>query len=492
MGKTSKINAKRQFDLVLFGSTGDLALLKLIPSIYRAFKEGDIDARTRLFFCCRKEKDFLGMKENLYTVLKANLESDEYAANTCADFLQLVIPIQINLQEKGSLASLQTDLQKEPDRIRVFYLAVPPSSYGDIANQLHQYTLITSKTRLVIEKPIGHDLVSSKKLNDDLSRYFNENQIYRIDHYLGKETVQNLLALRFSNTLFQRIWHADAIDHIQISINESVGVNGRAGYYEGVGALKDMVQNHLLQLLCMIAMESPNQLTAEAIHQEKIKVLKALRPLTSSDVDTYTVRGQYVSGTVNGHVEKGYLDDINKEASTTETFVAIKAFVDSWHWSNIPFYLRTGKRLKRRSAEIVIQFKPAAHQVFPEQSDRIQANRMIIQLQPKERLQLIVMTNDMSKVGAVLKPAVLDLNFTDQIKGYRSYAYKRLFLDAVDGNQTLFIHKNEVEAAWAWIDPIVEHWKENENNMHNYQVGTSGPDAANRLIEKDGRHWIDI
>lgn len=475
------------FDFILFGASGDLALKKLIPSLYRSLKEGQIDNHSRLIFCYRDEEKAQKSLAIIEKALLDNLTTDEQDKALICDLLSRVEPVVAYVSKptaKGLLAAKLTA------RVRVFYLAVPPGSYGDIAGYLDHNKLITSHSRLVVEKPIGKDLPSSIALNDTLASYFSESQIYRIDHYLGKETVQNLLALRFSNLLFQQCWNANYIDHVQISINESVGVAGRGAYYEGVGALKDMVQNHLLQLLCLIAMDSPNELCADAIHLEKVKILKALRPFSKDSIKADTVRGQYVAGQCDGELVKGYLEDFQLAQSSTESYVAIKAFIDNWHWADVPFYLRTGKRLNKPLAQIVIQFKSVPHSIFKDQQDVIAPNKLIIQLQPEERLQLLVTAKDMTKTEQVLKPAVLDLNLTDQIKGYRSYAYKRLILDAVKGDKTLFIHRDEVEAAWAWIDPLAEAWQQGAGQLHLYRAGSEGPDAANQLLARDGRYWM--
>ncbi|MCY4043932.1 MAG: glucose-6-phosphate dehydrogenase [Cellvibrionales bacterium] len=479
---------ERMIDCVLFGASGDLALSKLIPSIYRCTKEGHVSLQSRLFFCARSQSGFENMHKNVKDALYRYLQEEEKDEKAMAAFLDCVIPIQVDITDKSSFKQLKSQLTTQSNPTRVFYLAIPPGHYAQVARVLHDQQLITESTRLVVEKPIGSDLTSSESINDALATVFSEQQIFRIDHYLGKETVQNLLAMRFGNSLFERFWDADAIDHIQISINERVGVKGRVDYYEGIGALKDMVQNHLLQLLCLIAMESPNELTPESIHREKIKVLKALRPLTGESVNENTVRAQYVAGGQNNQMESGYLEDTELSESTTETFVAIKAHINSWTWSKVPFYLRTGKRLSKQRAEIVIQFKDVALSLYPEQ--QLQANRLVIQLQPEERLRLHMMAKDRESLSTELKPVVLDLNFLEQKGSYRSFAYKRLFLDAVDGNRSLFMHRDEVAAAWQWIDPIATQWNKT-HDLHLYRAGTDGPEAADGLINADGRAWFE-
>lgn len=479
---------ERIVDVILFGASGDLALSKLIPSVYRSVKEGHLSQKSRLFFCARSQSGFDNMRENIESGLDLNLLDEEKDPQAIAQFLKRVIPVQVDIENASSFDNLKDNLLQNHNPIRLFYLAVPPMFYAQVAGLLKEKQLITSNTRLVVEKPIGFDLPSSEIINDALSEYFDEDKIYRIDHYLGKETVQNLLAMRFGNSLFERFWDANAIDHIQISINERLGVKGRADYYEGIGALKDMVQNHVLQLLCLIAMESPNELTSENIHCEKIKVLKALRPLTGDAVNKNAIRAQYVAGGLNDQMEAGYLEDTELTQSSTETFVAIKAHINSWTWSKVPFYLRTGKRLFNQRAEIVIQFKDVSLNIYPDQL--LQANRLVIQLQPEERLQLHMMAKDRESLATQLKPVILDLNFLEQKGLYRSLAYKRLFLDAVDGNRSLFIHRDEVAAAWQWIDPIAQQWQKT-NDLHLYRAGTDGPEAADALIRADGRAWFE-
>jgi len=300
------------------------------------------------------------------------------------------------------------------------------------------------------------------------------------------------MALRFSNSLFEHLWNANNIDHIQISINEQVGLEGRAGFYDKAGAMRDMVQNHLLQLLCLISMDPPAKLDAESIREEKIKVLKALRPIVDELVDENTVRGQYVAGQLNDTAVPGYLEELGNDSSCIETYVAIRAHIDNWRWAKVPFYLRTGKRLKRRSAEIIIQFKEISLNIYDDASGIPLPNQLIIQLQPEERMQLKLMAKDMNTLENKIKPVSLNLNFTDENEGFKSFAYKRLLLDAIAGNPTLFIHRDEVTTAWQWVDPIIESWKKDAHSLHPYQAGSWGPDAADELLAKDGRHWIDI
>lgn len=484
---------KKPFDLILFGGTGDLSLRKLLPSMFRAFMEKEIPAGSRILVSSRKQTDF----DNTVSIIKNAFEKfmlkNEFNSESFSQFEKLIVPVIVDVADfnKGWL-ELKVLFNGRDDFPRIFYLAIIPSIYGDCCENIDKAGLVTSDSRVVVEKPIGYDKASAESINHKIAQHFQEEQIYRIDHYLGKETVQNLLALRFSNSLFEQFWDSKSIDHIQISINEKVGLEGRAGFYDGAGAMRDMVQNHLLQLLGLVAMESPNKMGADNIRNEKIKVLQALRPITGDAVNRYTVRGQYVAGNIDGKLEPGYLEELGSGLSHTETFVAIRANIDNWRWSKVPFYIRTGKRLKRRSAEIVIQFKDVSHNAFDSDAGNLVPNRLIIQLQPEERMQLLLMAKDMTQLKTVLKPVKLDLNFTESSQGFKSFGYKRLLLDAIAGNASLFIHRDEGSAAWQWVDPIIEYWKENDDIPHLYRAGTWGPAESKELLAKDSREWIDI
>lgn len=484
---------KQAFDLVIFGGTGDLSMRKLMPAMYRAYHLGSVADGSRILVCCRKQEDFVSLKQQIDEALKAFLSDGEYSEDRWQSFSQVIQPVLLDLIdiEKGWQGFSELFEGRE-DFIRLFYLAVMPSIYGACCENLSQKNLITPNSRIVVEKPLGYDLESAEKINETMAKYFQETQIYRIDHYLGKETVQNLLALRFSNFLFENIWDSKAIDHIQISISEQVGLEGRAGFYDGAGAMRDMVQNHLLQLLCLVAMESPNKLQADDVRVEKIKVLKALKPLLDEDIDKSVVRGQYVSGQVGGKKVPGYLDELENYQSNTETFVAIKTYIENWRWAGVPFYLRTGKRLAHRSAEIIVQFKDVTHNVYPDPQHKLKPNRLIIQLQPEEKIQLILMAKDIGSEASELKPITLNLDFTSQQKEFKVTAYQRLLLDAIDGNSTLFIHRDEVKAAWNWVDPIIARWNQTKNTPELYNAGSWGPKKADELFAKPGQRWIDI
>ncbi len=484
---------QKPFDLVLFGGTGDLSLRKLLPSMYRAFMEDEIPKNSRILVCSRKQKDFDNTHAIVESAFKKFMMEGEFCAKSFKEFSNFFIPAMVDVADYDKGWEEFKVLFKGRDKVsRIFYLAIIPSIYGDCCENLDKANLVIEDSRVVVEKPIGYDQVSAEAINKKIAQHFQEDQIYRIDHYLGKETVQNLLALRFSNSLFEQFWDSKSIDHIQISINEQVGLEGRAGFYDGAGAMRDMVQNHLLQLLGLVAMESPNKMGANNIRNEKIKVLQALRPITCDNVKKYTVRGQYVAGNVEGSLVPGYLEELGSGTSQTETFVAIRANIDNWRWSKVPFYLRTGKRLKRRSAEIVIQFKDVSHNAFEADAGPLVPNRLIIQLQPEEKMTLLLMAKDMTQLKTVLKPVKLDLNFTESSNGFKSFGYKRLLLDAISGNASLFIHRDEGSAAWHWVDPIINYWKENDVVPFLYRAGTWGPSESDELLAADKREWIDI
>ncbi len=482
----------KSFDIVIFGGTGDLTLRKLIPALYRAYREGQLAADTRIIATCRSQEDIDGYLDRSALGLLQFLSPEEFSVEAWEEFKDFLYPVMLDIAEVNeNWQALRTLMDSDPDKVRVFYMAIPPAIFGMTCKNLSEVGLITDNSRIVVEKPLGYDSVSADAINAEIAQYFEESNIYRIDHYLGKETVQNLMALRFTNLIFEQLWNANAIDHVQISISETVGLEGRAGFYNDAGAMRDMVQNHLLQLLCLVAMEPPNKVDAKSIQAEKIKVLDALRPMRGEDVAKHTVRGQYVSGSYLGELVPGYLEELNSPESHTETFVAVRAYIDNWRWAQVPFYLRTGKRMKARCAEIVIQFKAVPHQVYDQSSGPLEANRLVIRLQPEESIQLTVMSKNLENMDMHLKPANLNLNFSDTYTKFRSDAYKRLILDAAAANTSLFIHRDEVTAAWGWIDPIIEAWKEAGATPNLYRAGTWGPAESDELLAEDGRNWFN-
>jgi glucose-6-phosphate 1-dehydrogenase len=396
----------------------------------------------------------------------------------------------------SSYAALASRLQGRQDKARVFYLAVGPDLYGPICTCLQQAGVVTGRSRVVLEKPIGYDLPSSRRINDMVGAVLREEQIFRIDHYLGKETVQNLLVMRFANALFEPLWRSSHVDHVQITVAETLGVQGRTAYYDSSGALRDMIQNHMLQLLCLVAMEPPGQLEADAIRDEKMKVLKALRPIEEGGVPGCVVRGQYRRGAVDGHSVRGYLEELRDELgqdrqSGTETFVALKAEVQNWRWTGVPFYLRTGKRMPARCSDIVVQLRGVPHVLFSEAGGSIQPNRLVIRLQPDEGIKLQLMHKVPGPGTVQLRSAPLNVSFAETFNTRSPDAYERLLGDVVRGNPTLFMRRDEVDAAWGFVEPIHSGWSRSSEGPRGYTAGTWGPSAAIALIERDGRTWYE-
>ncbi|MBV9775521.1 MAG: glucose-6-phosphate dehydrogenase, partial [Acetobacteraceae bacterium] len=452
----AKIIPVSPFDCVVFGATGDLTLRKLLPALYWRFRDGQMPESSRVIGAARSELDDAAFQQRAGAALEAHVERAALEPETVRRFLARLsyVPLDV-MRAGGGWDALGARL--EPDRVRVFYLAVAPGLYGPICRNVGAHGLATPASRVVLEKPIGHDLESARAINDEVGQVFTEAQTFRIDHYLGKETVQNLLALRFANSIFERLWNSDVIDHVQITVAETVGLEGRGGYYVHAGALRDMVQNHLLQLLCLMAMEPPVSLDADRVRDEKLKVLRALRPIEPHEVGALTVRGQYGPGAVDGRPVPGYLADLG-ESSMTETFVALKAEVRSWRWANVPFYLRTGKRLPQKVSEIVVQYRALPFSIFPPAVAELEPNRLVIRLQPEEGMRLEMMTKEPGPGGLRLSPTGLDISFEETFGLRYPDAYERLLMDTVRGNATLFMRRDEVEAAWAWVEPILEAW----------------------------------
>ncbi len=478
------------FDLIVFGGTGDLARRKLLPALYHRDGDDQIPEDSRIIAISRSDLDRDVYAGQIKDALREHVEEDLTDEDVLTRFLGRLDHVTLDIRDDAGWSELAKRLEGHGDRIRVFYLATAPGLFGEICEKIGEHGLNTPKSRVVLEKPIGRDVASARQINDAVGEVFDEPQIYRIDHYLGKETVQNLMALRFANTLFEPLWSHNAIDHVQITVAESIGVEGRGGYYDRSGALRDMVQNHMLQLLCLVAMEPPTSFTADGVRDEKLKVLRALRPIAGAEVDRKTVRGQYRAGASNGGAAPGYLEEISGNESSTETFVALKAEIENWRWSSVPFYLRTGKRLPTRTSEIVIQFRPIPHSIFTE-SDNIKANRLVVRLQPDEGMTLLLMVKEPGPGGMRLRPAPLNLSFAETFKVRYRDAYERLLMDVVRGNPTLFMRRDEVEAAWSWIEPVIIGWNERGETPRPYTAGTWGPSAAIGLIERDGRTWYE-
>ncbi|HET7691299.1 MAG TPA: glucose-6-phosphate dehydrogenase [Nocardioidaceae bacterium] len=471
-------------DFVIFGGTGDLALRKLLPALFLRLRDGQLPAATRIIAVSRAGLDDEGYRDKVRGALPGFVqgatvpEVDEFAAR-----LQHV---SLDVDDAHAWDDLGRRLNGNPNPVRVFYLAVGPTLFGAICHRLKEHGLAVPGSRVVLEKPIGHDLASARSINDAVGDVFDESHIFRIDHYLGKESVQNLLVTRFANTVFEPLWNAHAIDHVQITVSESLGVGTRGGYYDSSGAMRDMVQNHLLQLLCLVAMEPPTYVAGETVRDEKLKVLQALKPM--ADIARETVVGQYSAGLVEGRAVPSYVEELDAP-SRTETFVALRAEVSNWRWAGVPFYLRTGKRMKERCSEIVIAFKPVPHPMFPGSEGLQEPNRLVMRLQPDESVRLHLVAKEPGPGGIRLRPVSLDLNFSQTFGAPSPDAYERLLMDVVRGNTTLFMRRDEIEAAWAWVEPIIAHHARDARGPKAYAAGTDGPPASDTLIERDGRAW---
>ena len=478
------------FDCVVFGGTGDLAVRKLLPALYHRDKDGQIPPGSRIVAISRKPLTAESFANFVDEKISVHLDAGERNSEAWARFRKRLSYVALDGQSEAGWTDLQAALGAPSGKVRVFYLATAPALYGSVSHRLRGQGLIDDQSRVVIEKPIGHDLESARRINDEVGDVFAESQIYRIDHYLGKETVQNLMALRFANSLFEPLWSATWIDHVQITVAETVGLEGRAGYYDTSGALRDMTQNHLLQLLCLTAMEPPQVLTADAVRDEKLKILRALVPLEGEAGNGSIVRGQYRAGAINGSAVKSYAEELGPDrTSRTETFVAMRLGVANWRWAGVPFFLRTGKRLARKTSEIVIQFKPVPHSMFPSTVGQLSANRLVVRLQPDEGITLRLMTKEPGPGGLRLRPAPLDLSFAEAFSGRFPEAYERLLMDVVRGNATLFMRRDEVETAWAFLDPALRAWDSGSEQPKPYVAGSWGPAAATALIEREGRTW---
>ncbi len=483
------LNMVDTFDYVVFGATGDLTMRKLLPALYHRFRDGQIPEDSRIIGTSRSKLSHDEFRERADKALRRFVKGDALNEETVQRFLRMVFFASVNGAEADSTWENLRDLfgEDRADVIRVFYFATSPELYGAICKNLHDNGLVTEKTRVVLEKPIGHDLASARKVNDEVGAYFEEKKVFRIDHYLGKETVQNLIALRFANPVFERLWDSDAIEHVQITAAETVGVEGRGDYYDNSGALRDMIQNHLLQVLCLVAMEPPGSLGADDLRNEKLKVLRALKPIREEDVPNVAVRGQYGRGKIGNEIVPAYLEELGDgKQSDTETFVAIRAEVHSWRWGKVPFYLRSGKRLPNKVSEIVVQFRETPWSIFP---TKLEANRLIIRLQPEEGIQLSVMNKVPGGDGMALSPANINVSFEQAFGARYPDAYERLLMDTVRGDPVLFMRRDEVEAAWTWVEPILEAWKKKCSPVHHYPAGSWGPEAARKLLATTRNVW---
>ncbi|WP_271947306.1 glucose-6-phosphate dehydrogenase [Ruegeria faecimaris] len=470
------------FDLVIFGGTGDLAQGKILPALFRRFCAGQWAEGAQVIGAARTDYD----RDKFRNLVRNSLEAHagRHSLDTAAlnAFLQRVDYVTLDAVADHGWAELARKLQ--PNRVRAFYFSVGPRLFGPLAERIEAYDLTTPQTRIVVEKPFGHDLESARALNATLAAHFRESQIYRIDHYLGKETVQNLMAVRFGNMLFEPLWNSQYVDHIQITVAESVGINGREEYYERAGAMRDMMQNHLMQLLCLIAMEPPAKFDPDAVRDEKLKVIRALDPVKPHHI----VRGQFEGES------SSYRKAVGNPRSTTESYVALRAHISNWRWAGTPFYLRTGKRLVARSSVINVMFKDAPHSIFGADAGR-HANALSIRLQPNEGITLKVTIKEPGQGGMRLVDVPLDMSFAEALGAENQDppdAYERLVMDVIRGNQTLFMRGDEVEAAWAWTDPIIAGWQARGDVPKPYESGSTGPGDAELLMKRDGRRWQGI
>lgn len=472
--------------LVLFGATGDLATRMLFPSLAALERDGLLSEDLQIIGVSRAPMSDEAFRAHLASeVSHPTGIPGEALDRLCARTRYRAL----NATDPKALRSLNALIPADADRL--FYLSTSPSLYGPISTALAASGLVTPHSRVVLEKPIGKDLASSRAINSAVAAAFEERQIFRVDHYLGKETVQNLLALRFANRIFEPLWSSNSIDHVQITVAETLGLEDRWDYYNDFGALRDMVQNHILQLLCLVAMEAPARFDPESVRNEKVKVLRSLKPISQSMIETHTVRGQYAAGVTDGMAVRGYAAEGGR-TSDTETFVAVRADVDNWRWAGVPFFLRTGKRLAERRTEIVVQFREVPFSIFGGAAPP--ANRLVIHLQPKEAISLTLMNKKpgLSTEAVGLEELALNLSLDDPSspsRAVRRIAYERLMLDALLGNSTLFVRRDEVEAAWHWIDPIIAGWRAQGHAPKSYPAGSWGPGGAFALIERGGRSW---
>ena len=480
------------FDLVFFGGTGDLTWRKLMPALFQAWRHGKLPAHGRILAVARDDRDDAGyrawLKDRLQEAESAKRPSEEEFAR----FSELIHYLRMDLSQPTDYQRLKAWLGARGADTVVIYLATSPHLFPSICEQLGACGLNHDRVRVVLEKPLGHDLASAQEINRVVRSVFSEQQALRIDHYLGKPSVQNLMALRFGNVLFEPLWRRESIANIQITLAESMGVGTRGDFYDRTGALRDMIQNHALQLLTMIAMEPPSSAHADAIRDEKLKVLRSLKPFDAITVARDVVRGQYRAGNVEGHAAVGYVEEGKvPPGSHTETFVALRCEIQNWRWAGVPFYLRTGKRLAQRQAEIVVNFRPTPHPIFPGPNA---ANKLVIKLQPEDGLELQLLAAKGSVSGAeheALSPVSLDLDFDKAFPTDRVGAYERMLLDALAGRLNLFVRSDEQEQAWRWVEPILDAWASNPNGLRPYAAGTWGPPAASALVARDGFAWAE-
>ncbi len=486
--------ASTEIDLALFGALGDLAQRKLFPALFQLDREGLLAGQTRLLGLARQELDLDGFTSRVEQALHTHVKAEELDREALTRFLARLDYRCLDFTTVDGYAGIRDWREAGRERPMVVYLSVAAKIYGDICRNLEISGSLDDQSRVVVEKPIGHDLASSAAINDAIGAVFPESRIYRIDHYLGKETVQNLIALRFANPLFGTQWNQNHISHVEITVAEQVGIEGRWGYFDAAGQLRDMVQNHLLQLVCLIAMDPPANLDADAIRDEKVKVLKALRPFTDDMLGRDVVRGQYIAGTIGGQAVPGYLEEEGANIeSHTESFVAMKTGVENWRWAGVPFYLRTGKRMPEKLSQIIIHFRQQPHYIFDPDQRGLAANKLVIRLQPEEGIALEVLTKDSGlDKGMRLRRGPLHLDFNSAFPKSRiPDAYERLLLEVMKGQQYLFVRRDEVEHAWQWCDNLIAAWADRDEAPRRYPAGSWGPVASIAMITQDGRSWYE-
>ena len=480
------------FDLVLFGGTGDLAWRKLMPALFQAFRHGTLPEAGRIIGIGRDDLSC----DQYRALIKSRFDNVELPKRPTEDefarFAALLTFLRMDLSRPDDYTALAATLGERKADTVLMYLATAPGLFTTVCEQLAAVHLNAPNVRIVLEKPLGHDLASNRAINQTVCRIFAEKQVFRIDHYLGKPAVQNLFAMRFGNALFEPLWRREHIANIQITIAEQLGVEKRGAFYDTTGALRDMVQNHALQLLCAIGMEPPINAHADAIRDEKLKVLRSLKPWSPATLATDVIRGQYGPGTMAGTPVAGYREEAGVSAqSHTETFVALRTEISNWRWAGVPFYLRTGKRLAGRDASIVVNFRPTPHPIFSSRPG--QANRLVINLQPKDGLELHLLAQgqDNRRNAHSLSPVQLDLDFDTRFGAERVGAYERLLLDVIDGRLNLFVRSDEQEEAWRWVEPILDCWHNDSQGPRIYPSGTWGPSASSAMIARDGFCWSE-
>lgn len=479
--------------LLLFGATGDLAQRMLLPSLFALHAERLLPPDLAIVGTARSDISEDGFRAQADAALAEYLPAERRTSNTRCDFLRRLRYVPLEASDAHSFNRLAKALRNGGAQTTAILLSTASSLFQPAITGLQSAGLTGKTARVALEKPLGQDLASFRRINDAVLNAFPEERTFRIDHYLGKETVQNLLALRFGNRLFEPLWSASGIEHIQITVAEAVGLEGRGAFYDEAGALRDMVQNHMLQLLALVAMEPPAHFNATEVRDEKVKVLRSLRAIDRVTAPTHSVIGQYAAGVVRGVSVPGYVEELGAP-SGTETFVALKVHVDNWRWKGVPFYVRTGKRLANRQSEIFIQLRQVPHSIFENKGALVQPNKLVIRLQPEENIRLLVMAKEpgLDRDGIRLREVPLDLSLTSAFAGAgRRIAYERLLLDFIEGDPTLFVRRDEVEAQWEWIDVIRDSWVSHQIRPQLYAAGTWGPPSAMALTERDGVSWHD-